>query len=329
MIYTDLYNEILIKPCEEGADCLKIISGYSSALMAYSHLKDLNERKLNARIYLLVGMCPTDGISLSNHQGFQSIVNSHAKAFKNHFSCSYIYKPHAVHSKLYIWYRSNKIYRTFIGSANYTQNAFHRQREAMAEIRDSNVEEYTQALIDDSIYCTHLEAEEKVTVHNDANYYRKHVHEDASLKDKTPYSELKSERISLLITKGKKAGEIHERGGLNWGQRPGRNSNQAYIQLPPNVYKSDFFPKAPRWFIVHTDDFKYFFCRRAEKDQNGQTIHTPESNKLLGEYFRYRHGLPSGAFVTRANLEQYGRTDVVFYKIAEDEFYMDFSPFTK
>ena len=30
--------------------------------------------------------------------------------------------------------------------------------------------------------------------------------------------------------------------GLNWGQRENRDPNQAYLQLEPDVYKSDFFP---------------------------------------------------------------------------------------
>jgi hypothetical protein len=321
MIYTDLYSEVLIKPCQEGADSLTIISGYASATMAYSHLKDLSEKKLNAKINLLVGMCPTDGISLSNHQGFQSIVNSHTKGFKSRFICSYIYRPHAVHSKLYVWYKHDKIYKAFIGSANYTQNAFYRQRELMAEIKDNDIEKYKQLMIQDSIYCNNLEAEQLIVIQNDANYYRRHIHEDNKI-EAAAAPRLKSVKVSLL---SQKTGEVPKRGGLNWGQRPGRNPNQAYLQLPPEVYKSDFFPIAPQWFIVHTDDFKYFFCRRAEKDENGQVIHTPENNSLLGEYFRYRLGLASGAFVSRKDLEHYKRTDVVFTKIDEDEFYMDFS----
>lgn len=322
MIYTDLYNEVLIKPCQEGADSLLIISGFASATMAYSHLKDLNEKRLKAKINLLIGMCPSDGVSLSNHNGFKGIVNSRARSFKNLFMCSYIYKPRPVHSKLYIWHTQDKIYKTYIGSANYTQNAFHRQREAMAEIKEHNVNQYIQTLIQDSIYCTHSEVEEHVSIQNDANYYRRHIHEDGKTANAFQVSPMKSVKVSLL---SRKTGEVPKRGGLNWGQRLGRNPNQAYLQLSPEVYKSDFFPIAPQWFIVHTDDFKYLFCRRAEKDQNGQTIHTPENNSLLGEYFRYRLGLASGAFVTRQHLEQYGRTDIDFTKIAGDEYYMDFS----
>lgn len=42
--------------------------------------------------------------------------------------------------------------------------------------------------------------------------------------------------------------------GLNWGQRENRDPNQAYLQLEPDVYKSDFFPTKGKYFIVKTDD---------------------------------------------------------------------------
>ena len=52
---------------------------------------------------------------------------------------------------------------------------------------------------------------------------------------------------------------------------------------------------------------------------------TPHNNSLLGEYFRNRLGLPNGAFVTRQHLEDYGRIDVAFYKIDDENYLMDFS----
>ena len=33
----------------------------------------------------------------------------------------------------------------------------------------------------------------------------------------------------------------------------------------------------------------------------------------------------NGAFVTKEDLERYGRTDVTFYKIDDEQFFMDFS----
>jgi hypothetical protein len=164
------------------------------------------------------------------------------------------------------------------------------------------------------------DAETLICVHNDGNYYRQHIHEDKSIDTNSKSTDVEHIKVSLLSSR---TGGVQNRGGLNWGQRPGREPNQAYIQLPPEVYNSDFFPKAPQSFTVVTDDDKSFICRRAEKDEQGQTIHTPQNNSYLGEYFRHRLGLANGAFITKQDLERYGRTDVVFYKVG-DEYYMDF-----
>jgi hypothetical protein len=319
MIYTDLYNEVLIKPCQEGADSLKIISGYATSTMASGHLEDLHRKHLNAQISLFVGMCPSDGLSMSNHHGFQSIVNSNTDAFKRRFVCSYIHEAPSVHSKLYIWYKDHSLYRAFIGSANYTKNAFYNQRELLAEIRDRNIEQYCQIIECDSVFCDLPEAEELICVQNDGSYYRKHIHEDNTIGI---VPEVEHVAVPLLSNR---TGEVQNVGGLNWGHRDRRNRNEAYIQLPPDVYNSNFFPPRPQFFTVVTDDSKSFICRRAEKGGPGKTIHTPQNNSLLGEYFRNRLGLANGAFVTRQDLERYGRTDVVFYKFDNDEYYMDFS----
>ncbi len=54
-------------------------------------------------------------------------------------------------------------------------------------------------------------------------------------------------------------------------------------------------------------------------------IQTPENNSFLGTYFRNRLNLASGAPVATQDLLRYGRTDIVIYKIADDEYHMDFS----
>lgn len=76
-------------------------------------------------------------------------------------------------------------------------------------------------------------------------------------------------------------------------------------------------------FTVLTDDEKVMICSRAQ--DNSKAIHTPHNNALLGEYFRNRLGLSSGELVTKDDLEAYGKTEVVFYKIDDETYYMDFS----
>jgi hypothetical protein len=54
-------------------------------------------------------------------------------------------------------------------------------------------------------------------------------------------------------------------------------------------------------------------------------LRLPLSNAQIGEYFRNRLGLANGAYVWKKDLEAYGRTDVTFYKLDDEQFYMDFS----
>jgi len=324
MIYTDLYEEALIKPATEGADTLRIISGYATAAMAFHHLQDLKLYRNNFKVSLLVGMCPIDGLSVSNHRGFQSIVESE---YSKNFSCSYIFKNQPVHSKIYIWYKGIDFCKAFIGSPNYTQNAFSaNQRELLAEIKDNDIDSYYKLIEKDSIFCTHIDTENLIKIYNDKNYYKYHLHEEP-IGPEAPklipdISNIEHVTISLLSIR---TGDVQKTGGLNWGQREGRNQNQAYIQLPQSVYRSDFFPLRPQHFTVITDDSKTFICVRAQKSNEGQAIETPHNNSLLGEYFRSRLGLPNGAFITKADLERYGRTDVEFYKFDNENYYMDFS----
>ena len=61
-----------------------------------------------------------------------------------------------------------------------------------------------------------------------------------------------------------------------------------------------------------------------EQDKN-KAITTPENNSRIGEYFRNRLALANGAPVTKADLIRYGRTDVEFIKLDDEQYYMDFS----
>ena len=76
-------------------------------------------------------------------------------------------------------------------------------------------------------------------------------------------------------------------------------------------------------FVAKTDDGHTLILR--VEQENNKAITTPLSNAQLGEYFRGRLGLPNGAYISRKDLLSYGRTDVTFYKIDDEEFYMDFS----
>jgi phosphatidylserine/phosphatidylglycerophosphate/cardiolipin synthase-like enzyme len=321
MLTDNLFDSILIKAVKNGCNRLFIVSGYATAAMAFHHLNVIKKLNPKVTVELIVGMTAQDGLSESNHHGFQYLMN---KEFKGSFKCSYIAKLPPVHSKVYVWFKDDKPMFGFVGSANYTQTAFNNNREVMAECSPEECFAYFESLCGKTIYCNHIEADSIVKIYRDQIYNRltkqKKLTEDKVSIDLV-LEGLPFEKVSLLDRNG----EVAARSGLNWGQRPeeGREPNQAYIRLPSSIYNTAFFPEIGTHFTVQTDDGEVLICSRAQ--QNGKAIHTPENNSRIGEYFRGRLGLKSGSFVTKADLERYGRTDVGFYKIENETYYMDFS----
>jgi len=326
MITKNLFDKILIDPVRDGADTLYVVSGYATAAMAFHHFES---SKINfgkqIKINLIVGMCPYDGLSLSNHKAFQHLAKMD---FPGYFECSYIVQPPPVHSKVYIWFKSNKPVAGFVGSANYTQNAFsNTQRELLTNCDPQLCYDYYKSLISDSVYCTHNEIDNFIIVYRDT-YINRRTKEKLKTQGAKMGTSQQPELQGLpkvTISFLDRFGNLPDRSGLNWGQRPElkREPNQAYIRIPAQVYKSDFFPPKAVHFTVLTDDDKVLICTRAQ--QNDKAIHTPHNNSLIGEYFRNRLGIASGKPVTKASLLLYGRTDVDFYKIDSETYFMDYS----
>jgi hypothetical protein len=320
MYATNLFDTVLLEPIKNGADKLCIISGYATAAMAFRHLQRAHALRPSVQIELIIGMCPSDGLSLGNHRGFQKLVS---QDYERNLTCSYLVAPPATHSKTYVWLRKNTPVSAFLGSANYTQTAFlGAQREAMCVCSPKLAYSYFTSFISDSVYCTHPDAEALVKIYKDRDSRKqRYYEEDRSDIAFDASAGLPLVRVSLLDKNGK----LPTRSGLNWGQRPEvrREPNQAYIRLPATVYRSSFFPGIGVQFTLLTDDGKVLICSRAQ--QNGKAIHTPHNNSLIGEYFRNRLNLPSGALVTSNHLKIYGRSDVTFLKIDDETYYLDFS----
>lgn len=127
-----------------------------------------------------------------------------------------------------------------------------------------------------------------------------------------------SVRIGLLS----RAGIVPARSGLNWGQRPGRNGNEAYIALPVQHTKDGFFTEIGRPFKVSTDCGKTMTLVRCQ--QGGKALQSLPHNSLLGHYFRERLGVAPGALITKSHLLSYGRTDIEMTRISADEYLMNF-----
>ncbi len=316
----NLFSEVLLNPAENGASDLYIVSGYASSAMVFHHSEKLRNQNTDIKIHLIIGMTSRDGLSVTNHRGFLELVET---SLSDRFECRYLINNPPVHSKIYSWVRGEEPVKAFMGSANYSQQAFigNSQREVTTECNPSSAYDYYQSLLGETIYCNHIDADQVIDLYTDndrATGTNSNVVQEGNADNVQTYG-LDHVTISLINN----SGEISRRSGLNWGQRVNREPNQAYIPLKVGVHRTDFFPLRGQHFTVQTDDGKIFVCTRAQ--ENGKAIHTPHNNSLIGQYFRSRLGVASGALVTMQNLADYGRTDLDFYKIDEENYYMDFS----
>ena len=322
MISRNLYSEALIKPLQLGVNKLYIVSGYASATMASRHIKDILDYRSDFKISLIIGMCPLDGLDTASHNGFVNLMENSAGI---DFECKYVCESPAVHSKLYVWCKDNNPLLAYAGSANYTQPAFSTNRkEVLTLCEPETAYNYYEEIEPNTIYCNHGEVEEHIVIsarRRSPALRRTEETRETEIAEQQLQATSGTPKVTLsLLARG---GDVGTRSGLNWGQRPGREPNQAYISLPTNIARSGFFPLNKTHFTVLTDDNKNIILR--VEQQNNKAITTPLNNSLIGEYFRNRLGLANGQYITKDDLERYGRTDVDFYKIDEETFYMDFS----
>lgn len=318
--YNNLLVELtLLRPIIDlQADQLIIISGYASHNMASWHIKKISESNLAPiKIDLTFGMPQIDGISKDLHEGLQELTELSDEKLSS-FSCKYIYQGAPVHSKIYIWLKDHQPIIAFAGSANYSQSAFSKKRrEYMVQCNHNDAYAYYQSLENDSIICNHGEIEEYITIHNNKQV-------DKLKRGQGNKNAINVPHVTLSLLQSN--GNVGHGSGINWGHRRNgikREPNQAYIPLPSKIAKSNFFPLNKQHFSVITDDRKQLILR--VQQQNNKAITTPLNNSQLGEYLRNRMGLPNGKFVTLEDFANYGRSDITFYKIDEDQFYMDFS----
>ncbi|WP_081887456.1 restriction endonuclease PLD domain-containing protein [Bifidobacterium callitrichos] len=322
MISNNLAETILLSPLDTGADTINIVASSATPTMASWYLTTLHEKREQEKkqhkhtipcvhINLVIGMTSMDGIPSSWHNEFKELHHCKQLATIDDFSCSYVYEMPAVRSNLYVWTKEGNPTTAFMGSAPFCQDAFlpSTVEDIMEPVDPKESLVFYDTICNRSMFCTHAEIEENVRVKND----------DLTLTELSSQTALEHVTLSLLT----KDGTIGRKSGLNWGQRAHRNPNQAYIPVPIEIARKRFFPNEKQQFTVQTDDHKSLILRlEQEKDK---ALTTPLSNSLLGEYFRRRLGVGNGDFVTEEDLYRYGRTDVTFTKIDEEQFYMDFS----
>lgn len=321
---------------------LKIVTAFTDCDRISTHMIKLAEGMKNnsfikgLKVDIILGMTKSS-LSQKKHEDICRLIKflQGSKEMPD-ISCRYICNGAEVHSKLYIWeYKDNDgtmlPYYAYCGSLNYTMNAFYKRREIVSQCDALEAWKYFNTISPDTIDCFDSSVAERlknivnITIgegeepdNSELEYQRYNV--------ETPVDTIK---ISLLRADGTDTGYGS---GINWGIRPNgtkRDKNQAYIPYNVADRRKGFFPdrylptdeNCPMFKVI-TKDFGSFHMRMAQ--QGNKALHSVESNAILGEWIRKRLGEPSGAYITKQMLENYGKTYVVFRKYADGTYLLDF-----
>ncbi len=318
----ELFHEVLIKPALEGATELHVVSGYASPTMVTRHINELRaatDRRVE--LDLLVGMTGVDGLPQHSLSGFKSIPRQAAGA---RFNCAFTLPGKSIHSKVYVWSNEAGPYRAWAGSANYTQMGFGLSRGS-AEHHEAMVEIDPEAALNYVLD----------SASNSISYLNPDLADYLAITDDVPVGEAKqslvlpdasaAQAVVLpLVQLTRNVGQVHEKSGLNWGQREGRNPDQAYIPIPSAIAAKQFFPPRGEHFQLITDDGESFIATVAQ--DGDKALETPHDNALLGKYFRKRLGLASGVFVDTEDLTRFGSTGVMVEYVGDDLYRLVFKP---
>lgn len=326
LVRDDLFRKVLIEPLQMGADELKIVTGYSSPAMVSRHLEEVHKAgRADLKIDLLIGMTGSDGLSQVAHLGFKAIASqTHA----GNFHCAYVLPGSSVHSKLYVWLREGNPIQSWAGSANYSQNGF-----GIGSVGTTRYEILTDTQADVALQYFNLVKKKSINSLDDEfdqlMPFSPKSKTSKIFKDVSEIVQLSDDGLSQvtlpLVQIARSPGEVHNSGaGLNWGQRSGRDRNQAYIPIPSSVARAKFFPDKGVHFDVITNDNEVFVMTVAQ--DGDKALETPHDNSILGAYFRRRLGLKSEEFVKTEDLLRFGSTGVVFQKIDEETYRMIYQP---
>lgn len=339
LITKDFDGPVLLDPAkaENGCNQLKIISGFTDCDRISTHMIQLADGikskryPKNLQIELIVGM--TKSASGLNEKKYNDIMRLMHYFTLNRdmpkFTCRYICSGKEVHSKIYVWSKDNVPVKAWCGSLNYTMNAFYKRRESVTDCNPQEALDYFNQLLLDTL--EHDDPNVKIqlkqmkpvqSIEDDLTDDKDYTFYD----NQTPIATI---NVSLLRADGSDTGYGS---GINWGIRPNgtkRNQNQAYIPYNHKDRVPGFFPDRIHpddencpIFKVITKNFGSFHMRLAQ--QGNKALHSAESNALIGEWIRTTIHAPSGGYITKQMLENYGRTYVTFRKYEDGTYLLDF-----
>lgn len=330
------FHEIL----SEEPDELIILSGY----LGPKPVEKLKE--LPFKVTVIGGMY-SKGINIKLYNALETTE-------KNYSNVSVMFSSEEIHSKIYIWRKSNKILSALIGSANFSSKGLRTEmRETLAQANRGTftmMNNYVNSIYSTSLKEPKIIDRSKIRIDNDTRTQDSHIIINDEPTCELPLYNIQKEK---KIVSGKS--------GLNWGLSSGHTAlGDAYIRLPNKIVQSN-----PLLFKAYDPQFVYTLSRKrrqsdpieliwddgvtmeasfegVQKDKEGNrypkqltsySLKIPKlpngerisAKSILGRYLRKRLGVSLTEQIRYGDLVRYGRDTVTISKIEEGIYYCDFS----
>lgn len=297
-----LYDNVFDK--RKDADKFIIITGYTGPQMV-NNLKKLPYKE----IILVVGMYGKN----INPRLHKSILDSH----ENIKNLTVYYTNKLVHTKLYAWYKQDKLCDLLIGSANFSTNALieNPYKETLYHVKEKKseqrIKEYIKQIFSDMDLCNNLNLKSKVIkkslLSNSGNVSTYKASDSNKVCNLTLLAK-KSNSEKNIIGIPTTGGQVHAAAGLNWGYTSGKPSiEHAYIKIDKkNIEKyPELFPTKPKGekkpIEVIWDDGTTMLLSlegNGEKVEDGifypKQVSTYKNKSKIGIYLRKRIGKKIG-----------------------------------
>ena len=331
-VYISNLYEHIIKQNAPIYDILKVISGYASATFLERVANDFPHLKIE----IYIGMAQ-QGVQYLEHVRFRDIVSKYP-------NINVYYQVSGVnnHMKLMVFQsQDDTIFKSYIGSANFTQNGFLSNQEIMVEYQEcfKEIFEYQSLL---STSCMSDDFKGLLFILEDSENQR-----DQSGKDKENvddnFTDIEGGSSYAIMDRDtnplpqnikppshRDSNYLYEREFFVnllyeselWSSRTinsWRENKEPVLDSTPLTYLDKLFPQNKE-IIIYTDDgYKVLAELTGRFDKSLRFKNTD-----LYEYVRKRLGIQERRAIHKIDLEHYGVSYFTFKRISELEYILEF-----
>lgn len=320
MIIENLYENIIKAYFKENSR-INILSGYGSGTFLQRVIEECPPLKID----LYLGMTH-EGISKSSHDIFQNITRENED-----INVHYQIEGSPNHMKIYSVFEDKALKKSFVGSANFTENGFVNNKEILLK-SDIDFKEVFEAQSINSLICTDIDIEKYVNIYREPLTDYKEIEKPqeritfASTGDESfnpGFRKLISMRNKASVKYFKEFDiEVVKSNDENWeftGINTALYGGVPHITLGNTLYLKKVFPKGAEFTLV-TEDDKEYKVRTSAKYRNA--LYFVDIN--IYEYFRDKLGLEEKRPISSQDLKAIESNQMKFIRLDELRYYTEF-----